>query len=263
VRSRALLAGGLLVAVAACGSGAGGTPAQRTLRDTAKHLDDIRSATMELRLSASSPAAKGPVGFELSGPFALPKGDGLPVADLKVSELRGGRTYDSRFVSTGEKAYVVRDGEVTRLPGNGGVDVGGDGGLGALRIDRWLRDPVMSDGGGAGGVSVDRIVAGLDVAAAFEDLAKIGDRLGVAMLAGLKPLDAKSREQLERAAKDSSVEVLSGHDDRLLRRLVVKVTLTAAGEVPAALRSLVPVTLSLALDLTDVNKPVHVDPPTS
>jgi hypothetical protein len=265
-RPRRLLAGGLLVAFAvaasACGTGTGGTPVQRALRDTAKHLDDIRSATMQLRLSAASPAAKGPVGFELSGPFALPSGNGLPVADLKVRELRGGKSYDSRFVSTGEKAYVVRAGKVTPLEGNGGIDVGGDGGgLSALRIDRWLLDPVMTDGGDVGGVRTDRIVARLDVAAAFDDLAKIGDRLGESFLAGLKPLDDRSRQQLETAAKDSSVEVLSGHDDRLMRRLIVKVTLTAAGQVPAALRSLVPVTLSLALDLTDVNRPVHVEAP--
>jgi hypothetical protein len=256
---RAALATVAVVALAGCGSS--GTPAARALRSTARNLDHIRSATLDLHLSAESPGAKGPVGFAITGPVAF--ADGPPVADVKVTELRGGRTYESSFVSTGTAAYVVRAGRVTALPGGAGLDVGGPdaNGLGALRIDRWLRAPRMADGGEVGGTRADHISAGLDVAAAFDDLGRLGERLGTSALAALKPLDAASRTRLANAARDSSVEVWTGHSDHLLRRLVLKVTLTTAGDVPEALRALVPVTLSLSLSLADLNQPVHVEPP--
>lgn len=259
-RARWVLPAAAFLAVVSCS--ASGTPATRALRSTANKLDDVRSATLDLRMTASSPGADGPVGFAMRGPFALPAKSGLPVADLTVTELRGRKSYATSFVSTGQSAYVVRAGRVTALPGNAGVDVGGSGGgLGALRIDRWLRNPAMSDGGTVGGVRTDHVTAGLDVAAAFDDLGRLGERLGTSTLAALKPLDARSRDLLAKAARDSSIEVWTGHKDRLLRRLVLKVTLTAADGIPASLKALVPVTLSFSMDLSNVNRPVHVDAP--
>jgi hypothetical protein len=252
-------AAALVVALAACGSGDG-----NALKETAARLGDIRSATLDLKMTAESPAAKGPVGFAMKGPFALPSSPGLPVAKLEVSELRGADTSSVTFVSTGDKAYVVRAGKVTPLA-SPGVSVGGgdEGGLGELRIDRWLKDPKTSDGGSVGGAETDHVVAGLDVATAFDDLGRLGERLGTSALGGLRPLDDRSRETLRKTASDSSVEVWAGKEDHLLRRLVLRVTLAASADLPQALRAMAPVTLSLSLDLSNLNQPVHVDPPTT
>ena len=261
VRLVALAVAATVAASATAGCG-GGSSDDDALRATARKLGEIRSATLDLRMAAESPAAKGPVGFAMKGPFALPSKAGLPVANLEVSELRGAETVTVTFVSTGEKAYVVRDGKATALA-SPGVSVGGgdEGGLGELRIDQWLRDPKTSDGGDVGGVRTERIGAGLDVAAAFDDLGRLGERLGASALAGLRPLDKGSREALEKAAGDSTIEVWTGREDRLLRRLVLRVTLAASGELPESLRAMAPVTLSLSLDLSDVNEPVRVDAP--
>ena len=242
----------LLLVGASAGGSSGGTSADEALRDTARNLNDIRSARMDLRMTAES-GDTAPVGFAMSGPFALPDKAGLPVADLKVTELRGKTETTVTFVSTGTEAYVVRDGNATRLAD--GISVGGENaGFGDLRIDGWLRDPKLTDDG-----DVQRISAGLEVATAFDDLGRLGERLGAPLLAGLKPLDDDGRKALAKAAKNSSIEVWTGKDDRLLRKLVLTVTLT--GDAPASLRSLVPVTLRLSLDLADVNRPVRVEAP--
>ncbi|MDQ1710842.1 MAG: hypothetical protein QOE45_292 [Frankiaceae bacterium] len=238
-----------------------GTPVQRALHDTTGRLDRIKSATLDLRMAAESPGAKGPVGFAMKGPFALPSEPGLPVANLAVTELRGAKTYEATFVSTGRRAYVVRGGRTVALPAGTSFDLGGGNGLGSLRIDGWLRSPRLSDGGQVGGVATDRIDAGLDVAAAFDDLGRLGERLGTPALAGLRPLDAAAKAALGRAASDSSIRVWTGTRDRLLRRLVLTVTLAPGGTLPEALRKMVPVTLSFSLGLSAVNEPVHVDPP--
>lgn len=251
-----IAAAAALVAAVACGSS--GSPAENALRDTARKLDDIRSARLDLRMTAASAGAKAPVGFRLTGPFSLPEKEGLPVADVEVTELRGSDESTTRFVSTGTEAYVVSGGgRPMKLSGTGGVSVGGaGGGLGSLRIDSWLRDPSMSEDGDA-----LRITAGLDVVRALDDLGKLGERLGTPVLAGLRPLDDNARAALEKAAKDGSIVVVTGKKDRLLRRLEMTVRLTAAGDVPSGLRSLVPVTLSLSLDLAEVNEPVSVEAP--
>jgi hypothetical protein len=255
---RALCALCAVLALVACGSSSG-SPAAKALRDTAKRLDDVRSATMDLKMTASSPSAKDGVGFSLSGPFALPDKQGLPVADMKVTELRGSATSTVSFVSTGQAAYVVRGSRVTALPATS-VGVGGKGGgLGTLRIDSWLRSPSLAAGETVDGVETDHISAGLDVATAFDDLGRLGEKLGVATLAGLRPLDAEAKARLAKSAASSHIEVWSGRKDHLLRKLVLTVTLTA--DVPPSLRSLVPVTLALSMSLADVNQPVHVSPP--
>jgi hypothetical protein len=243
------------------GCGQSGTPVQRAMHDTAARLDRIRSASMDLSMTAESPGAKGPVGFAMKGPFALPGKAGLPVANLTVTELRGAQTYRASFVSTGQQAYVVRGGRPVALPSETSFDLEGGNGLGSLRIDRWLRSPRLSDGGTVGGADTDKIEAGLDVAAAFDDLGRLGERLGTSALAGLRPLDDAAKAQLARAASSSSIEVWTGAKDRLLRRLVLKVTLAPGGALPEALRKMVPVTLSFTLGLSAVNEPVHVDPP--
>lgn len=259
MRRVAAVAVAALLALTACGSSSDGNSATGALRETARKLDTIRSARIDLRMTAKS-ASSGEVGFALKGPFQLPERQGVPVADVELTELRGEQESTVRFVATGTEAYVVRDGRATKLAGSGGVDVGGEGGgLGDLRIDGWLRDPVLADGD----AETDKITAGLNVARAFDDLGRLGERLNTGLLATLRPLDDRSREQLEAAARDSSVEVWTGKENRLLRRLVIRVTLTAAGEVPEGLRALVPVTLSLSMDLAEVNRPVKVDPPTT
>jgi hypothetical protein len=251
---RAWLGAALLAVAVACGGGGDGG-ARGALRETARNLDGIRSARMDLRMQAESAGGKAPVGFALSGPFALPEKQGLPVAEMTLTELRGAHESTVEFVSTGQEAYVVRDGRATKL--SGGVSVGGEGGgLGTLRIDSWLRDPVMHEDGDR-----DVIASRLDVVRALDDLGRLGERLGTAFLAGLRPLDGTSKKALENAVEDSSITVWTGRDDRVLRRLEIEVVLGASGDVPAGLRSLVPVTLALTLELDDVNQPVRVEPP--
>lgn len=256
---RSLAAAVALLAAVGCGASGGGS-AQEALRDTARKLDDITSARIDLRMTAQS-ASSGPVGFRMRGPFALPERAGVPVADVELTELRGKQETTVKYVATGQDAYVVRDGKATKLSGSGGVTFDRGNGLGSLRIDGWLRDPKVSDGGDVGGTDTDKISAGLNVARAFDDLGRLGEQLKTSALANLRPLDARAREQVEKAARDATIEVWTGKEDRLLRRLVVNVVLTAAGEVPEGLKALVPVTLSLTMDLAAVNQPVKVEAP--
>jgi hypothetical protein len=252
----------LLLAGGACGGGDGGGSAGDALAETAEKLGEIKSGDLFLRVVASS--GENELGFELDGPFALVEDGKLPVAEIEYTQIAGSRRGTATFVSTGDAAFVQVEDATYELPeselgalrkAGGG---GGGGGLGELRIDGWLDNPELSDGGDVGGAETDKIVADLDpVAAANDLLALIGRLQGDEATR----LEGRSADQLERAVESSSIEVYTGKDDRLLRRLVLEADFAAT--LPEELEEL---TLPRAhfefvLEIADPNKDVEVKAP--
>jgi hypothetical protein len=100
------------------------------------------------------------------------------------------------------------------------------------------------------------VTADLDVAAAMA---------GLAALSGVLERDirltAEQREQVAEAVEESSFELLTGEDDRLLRKLALAFRLDA--EVPEGLRDAigedaVGAAFSFELALDEVNEPVQI-----
>jgi hypothetical protein len=257
----------VLAATACGGGGGGGGSATDVLAETARNMGEIRSGDLSLRLVVSSEDAE--VGFELEGPFALAEEGKLPVAEVEYTKIAGDETATATFLSTGDRAYVDVEGQTYELPDEqaeslrgvgGGGD--GDGGLGELRIDDWLVNPELGEGDEVGGDSTDRITAEVDpVAVANDLLALVGDLGGGAAVGRL---EGGSAQQLERAVESATIEVLTGEDDRILRRLTLQAELSA--DVPAELREqlseLPGASFELVLELASPNEPVEVEEPT-
>jgi hypothetical protein len=250
-----------LLASGCGGDGGGGGDAKGVLAETAEKLGEIRSGELHLSVLASSD--ENQIGFELSGPFALPEDGGLPVAEIEYTQIAGDESESATFISTGEEAFV-RVGEQTYVLPQDQVDLefGGTGpgesGLGELRIDSWLENPELSDGGDLGGDETDKITADLNPVATANDL--------LALVAGLSgrrapTLEGRSAEQLERAVKSSRIEVFTGTDDRLLRRLVIAAHFAAT--LPQELEDLTlpEAQFELVLELANPNEPVEVEAP--
>ena len=169
------------------------------------------------------------------------------------------------MTSTGERVYVTVGNETYELPSDraseltgAGAVVAGDG-LGSLDVGRWLLDPELSAGDEVGGDATERIEARLDVAAAVRDLVALARKAG-ASLPALGPAEAR---RLAEAADEATVEVLTGRDDRLLRRLAAEVVI--GFEVPAQLESLlgdaVGARIDFELGIAEPNEPVTIDEP--
>ena len=256
------LAAALALALGGCGSGESDNPTE-VLNETSSNLGEVQSGELNLRVVASS--EENEIGFELEGPFDLGDKEGLPVAEIEYTQIAGQESATATFISTGEEAFVSIDDETYRLPEDqvsgftaGGTE-GGSEALGDLRIDGWLENPELSDGGEVDGVETDKIVADLDPVAAANDL--------LALVAALQGEDAtvlagRSAEQLERAVKSSRIEVYTGKDDRILRRLVLEADFAA--ELPAQLEGLTlpEAHFELLLELSDPNGDVEVETPT-
>ena len=247
----------LAVAALAAG-GCGGDDPQDVLRETADKLPGIRSGTLAMRMTVEgtgSAAEGGAVGFELRGPFALPKRRGLPRARVDYTQLAGTRRAtvtltladDAGFATVGGRSYRLPPDRVERLRTSAG-GLGGD----RLRIAGWVKDPKLSDGGRIGGAETDQVTARLDVAVAARDLLRISRALGPGGAAA-RALEGESARELESAVKRATFDLRTGKEDRLLRRLTIAIDL-AGRDVPGA-------KVRFSVAISEPGKPVEVNAP--
>ena len=261
----------VLAATAAAlpGCAATGPSADEVLSETAANLGKIRSGTLSLRFLAEAGDGEQ-AGFELDGPVALARPGELPRAEVDYTQIAGSRRGTTTFISTGERAYVVLGNETFELPDEQLQDLrgseeaaGGGPGLGELRIDAWVEDPEVGGGDDIGGDETDRVTAELNVANAVADIVSLARSVGAGSAGDLPTLDETNRRQLEAAVESATIEILSGKDDRLLRRLVIDIDLEA--DVPEDLRralgSLGAAHMRLELTIANPNEPFEVAEP--
>jgi len=217
---RALLPVLALAALAAAGCGGGGNVAAQTGRNVAK----IHSGVLDLRLLVT-PHGGTPFGFELRGPFALREGK-LPLARLALTQTANGTSATATLVSDGRHAWIVSTAGTRQLSAAQARGLSFRGGFTGLDVGSWIRDQRVTDAGGG----LDRVTGRLDVVAAANGLD------GIAALAGrrMPALRGDDAARLTKATRSSSVVLLTGKHDRLLRSLDVAADL--GFEVPRALR---------------------------
>ena len=245
------------------------TPGTRALDSTQDKLDDVRSGTLSLVLLASAadaPEGTG-AGFRLEGPFAVGTEEGsLPVADLRFTRVTGPDERTTRFVSTGSQAFVVVGGDVTELTEQQLADLRvRDGenteGLEGLTLTRWLDDPTVSPGPEMDGVATEQVTGKADAIAILNDVIGLLDQFGTGQ-DGVDRLEGDAADRVRKAVSAAGAEVVTGKDDRLLRRANVSVDLAVADpKVREALGDLAGARLALSLEVTNLNQPVEVAGP--
>jgi hypothetical protein len=259
----------VLLAAAGCGGESGTSDPGKALSETAAKLGEIDSGTLKFRLAVEPREEGGDFGFELSGPFQLAEAGKLPVANVDYTQTAGDERETVTLTSTGEKAYVTVDGTAYELPAETADqlrsaldgDSQGGAGLEELQIDDWIVDPESSDGGEVGGADTDKITADLDVVAALNDLVELAGGLGGP---DLKPVEGEDAEQLREAVQDAKLEIWTGDDDRLLRRLRIEADFDPS--LPEELEELARAAGSkvvFELEIANPNEPVEVEAPES
>ncbi len=244
-----------LVALAALAGCGGGASADEVLRDTADRMGQIRSAELDMRLVLEPEAGTGRVGFALSGPVDLGEGDGLPTAHLQYTQIAGSREGQGTFISTGGEAFVEVAGKAYRVPGDTFGSQAGTLREGVqLPVGRWVRDPEVTEEQDAYRVSAD-----LDPVAALRDIFAAAGGAGL----DVPDLRGAAAEELREAVGSATIELWSGREDRLLRRL--KLDIAFRVQTPVALRDdlgeLAGGRLAFAVDLARHNEPVRVSAP--
>ena len=222
-------------------------------------------------MASSGDSEETGVGFELTGWFAVAEEGDLPVADLTYTRLTGPDRITSRFLSTGEAAFVEVDGEWTELDEAdveslraGASDDGAAEGLQGLQLDAWMDEPRLRGGPSVGGADTDLLTAGsVDPVAVLNDL--IGFASGFESDPEALPdrLEGENSERLRRVVSKAEARLLTGRADRLLRSANVLLQLEADAdeELRDALGPLAGVRLEMTVEVEDLNEPVSVEPP--
>jgi hypothetical protein len=253
---RILATAACLIALAGCST----SPAD-VVGETADKLGEIRSGDMALEVLAGTATGGARTGFRVEGPFSLPEEEGeLPVLDLEYTQIGGEQEVTSRFISDGSAMFIETEEGTFELPEeqtesfrtagsseNGSI-------LSALDLESWMVDPQMEEAG-----DTQTVTAELDAVAAINDLFGLARDLGTG---APEPLEGDSAEQVENAVDSASFEMVTGTEDRLLRRLAITIELAAdQQEQLESIADLLGVNFEMELTIERPNEPVSVQAP--
>ncbi len=292
-RALALLAAGACcIGIAACGSG-DPQSAQTLLNATFKSHQPIESGRISLSLTLApvgtgvSSKGKGPLSARLQGPFQSAGAGRLPhfalQAELGSGGLLsgGGQTLHVGAISTGGQLYIVLGGTPFLAPASTvqalqqgytqasrtAASSGGTSTFATLGVDpgEWLTQPSLAGNTQIAGSATVHIVAHLNAAHFFADASKLsgaGGALAQGASGGAAGLFAPSQlAALRSSLRSARVDVYTGAQDHLLRRLTVRVTLAAPPGDASALGGLSAATLTLDLQLAQLNQPQTITAP--
>jgi hypothetical protein len=270
------LASALLIA--ACGGGGNDEDPQQVLNQTFSNPTSIRSGTFDLDLRVETSGGESPGKFEvkLGGRFQSRGPDQFPLFDFDVSlEGEGGSQSFSGtggLTSTGDQAFVKFQGTEYVVPQplyqqfvttfaqlqSQNQSSQGTGLLQALGIDpsKWLTDLNNEGTEDIQGTETIHITGEANVPQLVDDLKRIAERAGSA--AG--NIDPAQFDRLEDTIQSGEIDVNSGEDDRLLRRLQLDFELTPPEGTPGGPDS---VDFFLQLNLAAVNRPQTIQAPAS
>lgn len=263
-RTLVLFGAAVCLTLVACSS-----DASDVVTETTANLEDLKSGHLELSVSAAPlPGREGEqpeAGFELSGSFQLPEEGSLPVVDLEYTDLGLEEPATQGFIATGESAYLVVDEIAYEIPPEQadslrGGSAEGEGVFDQLQVADWIREPELSEGESHDGDDVDRVRGELDVVQALNDLVATAQRFG---RSDLNAIEGTEAERLESAVQRSTIELLTGSEDRLLRSLSISIefALDEAVDLTEVLGPLAGATFELDLEISDPNEPVDVEAP--
>jgi hypothetical protein len=245
--------------IAACGGddGGGGDSPDEILAKTFGEDKDVKSGRIDLKLRIN---AKGvaqlqqPVSLGVNGPFASTKPNELPRFALSADLEVGGQQLSGGAVSTGDAGFLLFQGQAFEL----GKDLfeqfrkgyadqakcneneSGSVSLKSLGVDpqRWLSEAQTVGSEEVGGVNATHLTAKVDVPRLLEDVNRVLGRSDLqrdpcAEESEKQPeqpapqqLSEEERKQIAEAVKEVKVDLWSGEDDRILRRINVQLKLS-------------------------------------
>ncbi|HEY3186329.1 MAG TPA: hypothetical protein VGJ70_02565 [Solirubrobacteraceae bacterium] len=246
----ALLSCGFALALSACGSS--DESVDKVLRQTFTSGQSVDSGRVSARLEGDVrgiQGLQGPFRLRLDGPFESVGKDKLPRFDFTLGITAAGQTFSAGGVSTGEQGWLRVNGQAYTVPDDlfkkfrdsylatarkSAKDRKPTPSLAALGIDPrgWLRDPRKAGEADIGGTRTIHITGGLNVVRLLDDVNHLLNRANTSGAKQVTPsLTPAQRRDVQRAVRSASVDVYTGKDDKLLRRLDVRVALKRSGQV--------------------------------
>jgi len=271
----------LALVVAACGGGSeasSDTNVNTLLAKTFKGNKKVDSGKLDLSLrvdAKNTQGQDGPVTLRVAGPFQSEGKQKLPKFDIDFAFEGAGQSIKAGLTSTGTKGFVNFQGsdyavsdqifkqfkagyEQAQKQGNKK-----DQSLSSLGLDprQWLTNPKNEGESKVGDDDTIKITGGVDVNKLLDDvnqaLRKTRD-LGVQGAQNLpSQLTAEQKKQVADAVKNPRVEIHTGKEDKILRRMVVALGIVA----PQGSGSSGSADFKLDLSISDLNEDQEVSEP--
>jgi hypothetical protein len=273
----ALLATGL---VAGCGGDSKGEAADSSsdvdqlLKDTFSGSKEIKSGKFDLALDIKAGGETGNVAIKIAGPFESQGKGKVPKLDIDASVAGGGQNLEAGVTSTGDRGFVSFSGTDYEVTGpiwkqfTASYEQAGSKGSGTslatLGIDprKWLTNAKNAGDAKVGDTDTVKITGDVDVPKLLDDvntaLAKLRTLGGSSAASLPEQLTAEQKQEAVDAMKDLSVEIYTGAEDKILRRMVVAMKIeTPAGSSTGKQSA----DVKLDLQLLDLNEGQEINAP--
>jgi len=273
----ALLATGL---IAGCGGDGGGeeasssTDVDQLLKDTFSGSKEIKSGKIDLALDVTSAGETGAVKVNVTGPFESQGTGKVPKLDINASLEGGGQNIDAGVTSTGDSGFVSFSGTDYEVSGpiwkqftagfEQSASKGNDQSLATLGIDprKWLTNAENAGEAKVGDTDTIKITGDVDVPKLLDDVNAALEKLrsiGGSQAEGLpEQLTPEQKQQAGDAIKDLSVEIYTGAEDTILRRMLVTMKIDAPAGGSTAAQS---ADVKFDLQLLDLNEDQEIEAP--
>jgi hypothetical protein len=275
----------MLLALVAVGCGGGesadsGTDVDQLLDETFSGDKSIESGRLSIALGLESDGGQGPVTVKISGPFQS-EGEGrLPQVDIEGSLEGGGQSLSGGVTATEDAAYVSFGGDTYEVAGpvfeqfkagyeQSAKEASGEKGqsLASLGIDprRWLTNAQNEGEAKVGDTDTIKITGDVDVPKLLDDVNAALEKIRALGVQGAEQIpdrltDAEKRQTAE-AIDDLSVEIYTGADDRILRRIVIALGLELPEGTTVAGQGAQSADIRFDLQLLDVNEDQEIEAP--
>jgi hypothetical protein len=276
-----------LALVAGCGGGgekaSSDTPVDQLLKQTFSGDKQVKSGVLDLSLNLDAQGSSqlsGPLSLRLTGPFESQGKGKLPKFKLSASVSGNGQNLSAGITSTVDKGFVSFQGTEYAITDNvwsqfrkgyeqsqqQASSKSGGQSLSALGIDpqNWLTNPRNAGDGKVGDDDVVRIVGGIDVAKMLDDvntLLEKGRSLGGSATQNVpNKLTEQQKQEAIKAIQSPSVEIDTGKDDSILRRVLVNFTANVPKSAAATAQS---AKVALDLKISDLNNGQDISAPSN
>ena len=276
----------LVLGVAACGGDGGGdaasedTDVDTLLTDTFSGKDKkIESGKLDVKLNVDAKGAEGvngPITMSVSGPFQSQGAKKLPKFDIDFAFEGAGQSIKAGLTSTGTKGfvnfqgseYVVSDQVFQQFKAGyeqaqSQTKKNENQSLSSLGLDprQWLTNPKNAGEAKVGDDDTIKITGGVDVNKLLDDVNKALQKtkeLGVQGTNQLpSQLTAEQKKQVTDAVKDPKVEIYTGKEDKILRRMVISLGIVA----PEGSGSSGSANIKFDLAISDLNEDQEISEP--
>ena len=235
----------LALVIASCGGSddeqaPSSTDVNELLTQTFTGSKEIKSGELDLAIELKTSGGESEkVSLALEGPFQAGEDGQLPEFDLEASFVGAGQSMEGGATSTGDKGFVSFQGteyvlsdQVFRQLKAGYEEAQKQGtdesqSFASLGMDprKWLTDPKIDGDAKVGDDDTTKISGGVDVGKLLDD---VNNALEKASSLGLgntgqvpEKLTEEQKNQVIAAVKDPRVEIYTGKDDQILRKMVV------------------------------------------